>query len=82
MKSFFRFIIWFIFIFGGIGLSVYLDHHVFYFEDIENKWIYYAISGFGAFLFAMTFSFTRNVGQTLAKYGRKAADLPRMQPIN
>jgi len=79
MKSLFRFIIWVILIFGGIGLSVYLDHYVFYIQDTDNNWLHYLIGGFGSMLFVMALVFIRNTGQTLAKYGRKSPTLPRMQ---
>jgi protein-S-isoprenylcysteine O-methyltransferase Ste14 len=79
MKSFFRIIIWFVFIFGGIGLSVYLDRHVLHLKELQRGVIYYIVLGIGSMLFANAFFSTGNVGRALAKYGRKAKDLPRMQ---
>jgi len=79
MNSFFRFIVWLILIFGGIGLSVYLDRYLIHFERFDGSVLYYIILGVGSMLFVYAFSTTGNVGRTLAKYGRKAKDLPRMQ---
>jgi len=75
----FRIIIWFVFIFGGIGLSVYLDKYYIHIELLDNDWIHFPILGIGSMLFAFVLFNTGNVGRTLAKYGRKAKNLPRLQ---
>ena len=79
MSRFFRFTIWIILLVGGIGVSVYLDRYLLHFESLEGSVIYYIILGLGSMLFVSAFFSTGNVGRTLAKYGRKAKDLPRMQ---
>ena len=79
MKNYLKFLIWFLLIFGGIGLSIFLDRKVFHFMCFENQWIHYSIMILGSMLFVNTFFNTGNVGRTLAKHGRKAKDLPRLQ---
>ena len=79
MKSFFKFMIWIILLVGGIGVSVYLDRNLLHFERLDGSILYYIILGLGSMLFVTAFFSTGNVGRTLAKHGRKAKDLPRMQ---
>ncbi|RUA24050.1 MAG: isoprenylcysteine carboxylmethyltransferase family protein [Bacteroidetes bacterium] len=79
MNKYFRIIIWLVFIFGGLFLSIFLDQHLLHFlqfeKDIWNKFVFIL----GVLLFVSVFNIAGNVGRTLAKYGRKSKDLERLQ---
>jgi protein-S-isoprenylcysteine O-methyltransferase Ste14 len=73
-----RIVVWLLFIFGGIALSLWLDSRLFAADFFPEKArMLLGISG--GVLFILAFYATGNVGRTLARHGRQAKDLPRMQ---
>ena len=79
MNKYLRVIIWLLFIFGGIALSMYIDKHIFHYERITDTWLYYIINMVGIILFVWAFIVSGNVRRTLNKHGRKSKGLSRLQ---
>jgi protein-S-isoprenylcysteine O-methyltransferase Ste14 len=73
-----RIAIWLLFIFGGIALSLWLDSRFFATDFFPEK-VAMLLRIIGGTLFILAFYATGNVGRTLARHGRQAGDLPRMQ---
>jgi len=72
-----RIFIWFLMIFGGTALSLYLDAQLF--SDYNLILPFYGISAIiGLLLFYAVIRISKNTGRTLAKYGRKG-ELKRME---
>ncbi len=72
-----RLLIWFIFIFGGLYLGIYLDLN--YFTTFWYSWVWHLISFLvGIFVLKLVLTISKNTGRTLAKFGRKGK-LKRMQ---
>jgi len=74
---FFRFIIWILFIFGGLALGIVIDLK--YFSEIWCLWQWHVLSFlWGAFLLKIVMTISKNTGRILAKHGREG-DIPRME---
>lgn len=65
----FRFVVWFIMIFGGIGLGLLLDYSLF---PSVLKNVYFHLISFvvGILLLILVVKISKNTGRTLAKHGR------------
>ncbi len=73
-----RVLVWIIFIVGGAGLGVYIDRM--FFISIRNNLIWHIISfTLGIFVLNFVIIISRNTGRTLAKFGRKGGNIPKME---
>jgi len=74
----FRFGIWFIMLFGGIGLAYYIDSILFDTSFYHNLVFQISSFSFGLLLMVLLVRISRTTGRTLAKYGRQG-DIKRME---
>lgn len=72
-----RFLVWIIFILGGIALGISLDQSLF--PMLWSNLIWHLISFvFGFLIVRLVLKISKNTGRTLAKYGREG-ELKRME---
>ncbi len=71
-----RFLIWFVFLFGGAALGIVLDLHWFPFLW-KSLWFHTVTLIAGLLLLRLVIRISRNTGKYLARHGRKG-EVPRM----
>jgi len=72
-----RMLIWILMLFGGLGVSFYVD--ILYFSDLFFSWKFHLLTFIpGYALFQWVRRVSRNTGRLLARYGREG-DIPRFE---